>query len=492
MKISVLSLSAAVAIPIAAADVTDATPGELASLLGDDTASITSLKVGGTIDVRDLLTISTLPQLKDLDLSGATIAAYTPDRPLPLSEGDFAADYLPAGIFFGKHFASVVLPESLTAIGSHALVGNDFATITLPEKLRSVGDYAFYDCDKLIAIILPASVADLGAYSFAGCDALASADLSASSLEKIADYAFRSDNLLADLKLPAGLGEVGTGAFAGCTALTSAMLPCSLDYIGEQAFTHSGLTGIVVPSSVSKVGDFGFARCDALEQATVEDGSLTLGQGVFFYDKALKEVKTDGIATVPAYTFAGAAALTHGENGILSDATEVGAYAFLDNKAEKLILSPALVSLADGALEGMTGLKEIDATALGDRVPELGSDVFAGINQPEVELIVAADTGKVWESAPQWKEFKVRQILGVGDTVADASSVKAWFEGRILRISSPYEIESVAVYLTGGAKAFHVEPYATTASVDTSDFSDRVYVVEVVTAEGRDVFKLLR
>lgn len=492
MKISVLSLFAAVALPVAAADVTDAAPGELASLLGDDTASITSLKVGGTIDVRDLLTISALPQLKDLDLSGATIAAFTPDRPLPLSEGDFAADYLPAGIFFGKHLASVALPQSLVAIGSHALAGNDFATITLPEKLRSVGDYAFYDCDKLTAITLPASVADLGAYSFAGCDALASADLSASSLEKIADYAFRSDTLLADMKLPARLGEVGTGAFAGCTSLTAASFPSSLDIVGEQAFTYSGLTGIIVPSSVSEVGDFGFARCDALEQATIEDGALTLGQGVFFYDKALKEVKADGIATVLAYTFAGAAALTHGENGILSDATEVGAYAFLDNQAEKLILSPSLVSLADGALEGMTGLKEIDATALGDRVPELGNDVFAGINQPEVELVVAADTGKVWESAPQWKEFKVRQVLGVGDTAADASSVKAWFEGRILRISSPYEIESVAVYLTGGAKAFHVEPYAITASVDTSDFSDRVYVVEVVTAEGRDVFKLLR
>lgn len=493
-KITTTLLAAALGVcpSLSAADVTDVTPGDLASHLGDATSDITSLKVSGTIDVRDLLTIASLPQLRELDLSGSTIAAFTPDRPLPLPEGDFAADYLPAGIFFGKHLTTIALPSTLTSIGSHALAGNDFVTVTLPETLRSVGDYAFYDCDKLTAFVAPASLASMGQYSLAGCDALASADLSAASLQRIADYAFRSDTLLADVKLPGGLDEVGTGAFAGCTSLASASLPASLDVIGEQAFTHSGLTDVVVPSAVSEIGDFGFARCDALTQATLEDADLQLGQGVFFYDKALREVKAEGLSSIPDYTFAGDASLVHGEGGVVAGATNVGTYAFLDNSAEKLILSPTLASLSDGALEGMSGLKEVDASALGDRVPELGSDVFAGIDQPNVELVVAEDTGSVWENAPQWKEFKIRQLSGVDNIGADASGVKAWFEGQELRISAPEEIETVTVYLPGGVKAFHVEPYSESASVDTSDFSDRMYIVEVVTSSGRDVFKLLR
>ncbi len=490
---SLLVAAACVGIPAGAVEIADLTPGSLAGHLESSmTGDLKELRLSGTIDVRDLIVVADLPALVSLDLSDASIAAYTPDRPLALAEGDFPADYLPAGLFFGKHLGSVSLPASLTAIGSHALAGNDFAAIVLPDKLNSIGDYAFYDCDRLTSVALPSSVSEVGSYAFAGCDLLASVDMSGSRIEFLPDYLFRNSVALAQVKFPASLKGIGTGVYAGCSALTSVALPSSLEEIGELSFSHSALQSIEIPSSVNSVGDFAYSRCDAMTTASVASSDVELGDGVFFYSKALKEVKMDGLESIPDYTFAGNSALPFASSAGIDDVKTIGAYALLDTQAETITLPATLLYLSDGALEGVTGLKKIDASALGDRVPELGENVFAGINQSEVELLVAEDTGSVWENAPQWKEFKVNAPVGVDGVRSDVTAVKAWFEGRVLQIEAPCEIETVAIFLSNGAKAFHVEPYSSLTSVDTSDFADRVYIVEVITSEGRRVFKLLR
>lgn len=487
-------LAAAVgAVTASATDISGLQPGELSSRLGESATEVTSLKLSGTIDARDLATVASLPVLTELDLSDVDIAAFTAYTPLSLSETDFAADYLPAGLFFCKHLELLSLPGSLKEIGSHALAGNDFVTLQIPDGLTTIGDYAFYDCDKLTSVTLPASVTSIGNYLFAGCDAIKSVDMSAISLDVLPEYTFRNAAALEEVKLPSSLKEIGQGAFVGCRSLAGASLPSSLSEIGEQAFSHSALATAEIPASVGKVGDFAFARCESMTKATLADSDTELGDGVFFYATSLKDFETDGLTALPDFTFTGDKALSFASSSKMSDLTRVGAYALMDNNAEKMILSPTLIYLDKGAMEGMTSLKEIDASALGDRVPELGENVFAGITQSEVTLTVATDMGDVWRAAPQWNEFTINAPSGVDGIAAGASSsVKTWFEGMVMQISAPSDIESVSVYLSGGAKVVYSEPYSPNASIDTSDFSDRIYIVEVITSEGRNVFKLLR
>ena len=497
MKTFTISLLAAALLGVApaasATDLTDVEPGTLATLLGDDTDQISSLTVSGVIDARDLVVIAGLPDLADLNLADARIVSFIPDRQFPLMEGEFADDYLPQGIFFGKHLTSLQLPAGLKSIGNHALAGNNFEQLQLPATLTSIGDYALYDCDALTSIAMPEAVTSLGAYSLAGCDLLASVDMSqAAALRQIGEYAFRNDAALSDLILPQNLTEIGTGAFAGCTELTAVELPSSLKTVGEQAFTHTGLSKAELPSSVKTIGDFAFSRNEALEEASFP-ADATLGDGVFYYSPSLAQVSAEGLASLPDFTFAGNSALDFAGTEAFADLTDIGRYALLDHQATTLVLGPSLTYLDDGALEGMTSLSEINAEALGDRVPALGEKVFAGINQKDVTLTVAEFTGDAWKAADQWKEFRLNELSGIGSTVADASdSIRAWFEGNLLQISAPEEIESVAVYQTGGAKLFHVQPYERRATVDTSDFTDRMYIVEVVAGPDRRVLKLLR
>lgn len=476
-----------------AATVAVDTPGSLSALLSADELDDADMTVSGTIDVRDLLVIASMPNLTTLDLAGAEIEAYVIDRPTTLADGNYPAGYLPSEIFFGKKLTSVVLPASLTSIGHYALAGNRFTSIVLPDGLRSIGSCAFYGCDRLAAITLPASVESVGDYAFAACPALASADMEASAVSVLMPDTFLNDTALAEVKLPTGLGRIEADAFAGCTALKGITLPQTLTAIGDNAFAMTALTAIDLPESVASVGDFAFQRCQSLTAGNVGGEGVSLGEGVFFHDTSLGSFSAKGVTGLPDFAFTGNSSLPFAGTAAFSDVTRVGDYALMDNTAVTVITAgPSLQWLGDGAMEGMTSLTKFDATALADRVPGLGADVFAGIDKPVTELTVAEDTGDAWRGAEQWKEFNINELAGIDGVESGSSGIKAWFSGTKLQIEAPDIIEDVAVYTANGMKVAGSEPDGTHTAIDTAGFTDRVYVVSVRTASSSSTFKLIR
>lgn len=113
--------------------VTVATPGTLYSLLvGYDKASITELTVLGNLNLSDIYTLRSLPNLAILDLENVNM------------------EELPALAFNGKtSLTSVKLPRTLKIISNYAFEGCSSLTgdLVLPENLTSIGKSAFYDCD---------------------------------------------------------------------------------------------------------------------------------------------------------------------------------------------------------------------------------------------------------------------------------------------------------------------------------------------------------
>lgn len=479
--------------PLEAATVAVETPGSLATLLSADELDDADMTVSGIIDVRDLLVIASMPNLTTLDLSGAEIEAYVIDKPTTLDDGNYPADYLPAEIFFGKKLTSVVLPTSLTSIGHYALADNRFASISLPDGLRTIGNFAFYGCDKLAAITLPTSVESVGDYAFAACPALASADMETAAVSMLSPNIFLNDTALAEVKLPSELERIGADAFAGCTSLKNIALPQTLTAVGDNAFAMTALTAIDLPEAVASVGDFAFQRCQSLTTGNVSGEGVSLGEGIFFHNTSMGSFNAKGVTELPAFAFAGDSSLPYAASDAFANITSVGDYALMDNTAVVVITAgPSLQWLGDGAMEGMTSLTKFDATALEDRVPGLGADVFAGIDTPTTELTVAENTGDAWRSAEQWKEFHINELTGIDGTASDSSCIKAWFIGTKLQIEAPDTIESVVVYLANGMKVAGSEPDATRTAIDTARFTDRVYVVSIRTAASSSTFKLIR
>ena len=480
------------ALPAAALSL-EVTPGSLHDLLTDEVKQTSSLTLTGSIDKRDFDVLSDeLPALRELDLSAVTIAGYEPYALSGMMKAQFEAGALPPGALLGKGLTALLLPANLKSIEQAALAGNDFVSISIPESVTSIGADAFYGCKKLTAILIPASVSSFGERTFSNCDALAKAQIETSELPA---GTFTGCTSLTEVTLPATLTTIGADAFAGCTSLTSITIPSGLKSVGEKAFVASGLESISLPGSVSAVGDYAFALCPQLASAKFS-GHPEMGDGIFFYDPALTEVnfvtnRSGAPIEFPDYLFAGTSGLTlpDGLNNVLS----LGRYALKDNAARELNLGSILAYLGDGALEGMTTLETIHADELGTNVPELGKDVFAGIDQANVALITAHDQPTdAWENADQWKEFDISPATGIYTPDAPQADVRAWFAGSDLHVRAGVEIEQVQVCDPAGAVLATLSPADFEATIDMTGFSARIYIVIVHTQGGTSTFKLTR
>jgi len=70
---------------------------------------------------------------------------------------------------------SIILPDSITEIGSYAFFGFiDLTDITIPDDVESIGGYAFRYCSSLASITIPENVTSIGNWNFEGCTSLTS------------------------------------------------------------------------------------------------------------------------------------------------------------------------------------------------------------------------------------------------------------------------------------------------------------------------------
>lgn len=113
---------------------------------------------------------------------------------------------------FNDTLTDIVLPDSVTWIGSSAFTDCGFTSIRLPKNLTIINEYVFMDCTSLENIILPENITDINRSAFANC----------SALKKIS--------------VPYGVTLIDDNAFAMCTNLQSIELPNSIKIIGSSAF----------------------------------------------------------------------------------------------------------------------------------------------------------------------------------------------------------------------------------------------------------------
>ncbi|MBQ4587089.1 MAG: leucine-rich repeat domain-containing protein, partial [Clostridia bacterium] len=72
-----------------------------------------------------------------------------------------------------KSLKSVVIPNSVTSIGSSAFADCDSLTsVVIPNSVTSIGFSAFDDCDSLTSVVIPNSVTSIDYYAFSNCDSL--------------------------------------------------------------------------------------------------------------------------------------------------------------------------------------------------------------------------------------------------------------------------------------------------------------------------------
>jgi hypothetical protein len=214
-----------------------------------------------------------------------------------------------------------------------------------------------------------------------------------------------------------------------------------------------------------------------------------LGQAIFFDCPALESVTISEVCTtIPDYSFTNATALNQ-EDILNAEISEIGAYALRGVSAmTKIYLPGTLQSIGDGAMEGMTSLVEIDAKQL-QSVPELGDDVWAGVDQSGVQLLTTSAMASQFNSELQWQDFHIvidEQTDAIDQTAEITGKLQGAFSGRILFVKvNGLDVKQLSLYNTAGVMLATVLNVTEAAQFDTSSYSDRAYVVVAILADGR-------
>lgn len=449
------------------------TAGELKNVVTDK--SVTELTVQGKIDVRDLkFIVEELSNLESLDLSGVEIVAYKSSVPYFGDILEYSANELPDYCFFDKDYKSVVLPGSLRYIGEAAFAGCDkLGNVVCSENLDSIGRYAFSSCVGLEEVTFNSGIEKLGAGAFSKCSKLKSLDLSEIGAD--CDFEkgiFAGCTSLETVNMGNQVTEIAANMFAGCAMLKTVNCGANpaLKSIGEEAFASTGLTAFDFSActQLKVIGRWAFAGVQLAEivlPASIE----SIGEGAFFYNESLRDV------AIPA------------------SVTKVEGYTFNGNTSLATISLPAtLVYVGTRAFEDNTGMTNITLEA--ENVPELGENVFAGVDQPNVELKVPNESVLMYKWAEQWQEFNIiGDISTIEDFIVEENSIKVYFEDKILNVISKNEISQVMVYEPNGVCLVSAKPLSESIQIDMSTMGGRMYVVHVKLDNGKEkTFKLVR
>ena len=430
--------------------------------------TITNLTVTGTINILDLITIRDMVLLNILDISGATIVAYS----------TYLANEIPANLFFnsatstGKtSLSSISLPTSCTSIGSAAFklctnltsitmsnaivsIGNDvfsgcigFTTFKLPSSLLTIGDYAFYGCKNLTSMTIPNAVTQIGSLAFCNCTGLTNLSLG-SSLTTLGKLSFGSCTGLTNLSIGTTVGKIGIGigdsAFAGCTGLLNISIGNAVGSIGNNAFENcSKLSKVTIPSSVSSIGSNAFYLCDSLSNFTVENTNPSYSslEGVLF-----NRSQTTLIRYPPA---------KKGDYIIPNGVSSIGYYSFDQcNNLIRITIPSTVTSVGDYAFNGCSGLKTI--YSLNAIPPTLGfysfyyvltvTDVFV----PTDAAVLAYKSNAGWIQAFTASTFKkitpsATPEITKKNLVVYIKNSNIWVEGTSVN-------EKISLYSDNGAQ----------------------------------------
>lgn len=230
-----------------------------------DKQVISMLILTGTMDARDFKTMRDLmPALKEIDLSGVKIEAYTgTEGPYDFNGNynEYKANSIPACAFFSfskkmsKRITSFSFPKDVTEIGDYAFrwCDNLKGKINLPQDLTTIGKEAFNGCRGLTGnLTLPKTITSIGSHAFVGCT-----------------------GFTGTLELPASIKAIGMYTFAGCQGLTGTVnIPNSVTSIGAFAFNNcTGITEFIIPESVKTIGERAFLMCNKVKSITINNGT---------------------------------------------------------------------------------------------------------------------------------------------------------------------------------------------------------------------------
>lgn len=474
--------------------------GNLSALVSEGD---TDLRISGEMNVRDFAFINKMANLATLDLSSAQITEYDDKNTYFGDVTHYNANELPTFCFMGMpSLTSVTMPVTLTTIGEGAFAATKIATITFPESVTTIGANAFNAASAIQSVEIPNTVTEIGEYAFANCNVLKSITYSASC--NIPRAAFKSCPMLSSIEITSNITEIGEDAFCNCCSLVNVgNFPLSLTVIGEAAFRNcTALENVNLSTNTNLKGisDWAFTNCLALTELQlptsdyIEPTLEKIGNGAFFVaaENGADIVLPYSVKIIGDYAFAYDNQFSRSDYFIPFYCEKIGKYAFAGwEYTPKFVLHKNVKEIDSYAFANCTGVTEIECEAV--EPPVLGDNVFQNMPQESISLLVEKDSKALYKGTDQWCEFNISDLTEVEKLVKADESVKATFDGTLLLLTASETIDRAMVFDPSGAVLADVSNGSEQVTIETADFTAKVYLLAIRLASGKSVnLKLIR
>jgi len=337
---------------VAAFTVNSPSGGGLAAVVAaqqPDPLLVTDLAVTGNIDATDFRYIrDNLRNLASLDLSGVNIVAYTGTGGTDCGttgsdvSATYAANEIPKmalykrysnGAFINpiyyetimENLTTLILPSSITSVGSSAFGKSPFTSIVFPEGVQTIGEKALTFCTNLQNVSFPSSLQSiLGTSSsfFEGCTALLSVTFAEpANITSLPHWLFGSSStelqlpLLTSVTVPSSVTDIGDAFdyFQGTSILCDA--GNSVFYSDGTALYRAsdnvpvavprGITSFTIPPSLTSIPDNMFDGCTKLTTVTVSSALISIGKRAFYNCPITSFIFPPSLVSIGEYAFYG-------------------------------------------------------------------------------------------------------------------------------------------------------------------------------------------
>lgn len=285
------------------------------------------------------------------------------------------ASYIGKQAFKGAVSNFVYWGRRLRTIDNEAFRGTWLYDATLPYGVKTIGDYAFADKnDARTTMVIPSSVTSIGPNFLKGA---------------LLSYLYINNERWADSDVSFDF----TGVPDTCFVLT----PRQKQDLFRQ---HPSWQHFELIYS----GAFDFYDATTQTQYTVIDPEQATAQLVYpngYRSFTSFYTKLDLASTRPTDTkFGGEYTLTELGPECLFQAANL----------DTLLLPETVTMIGESAMYGTEALKMLQCDAV--TPPALGADVWIGVDQRKVTLIVPPESEELYRAADQWKGFFVEVLLG--------------------------------------------------------------------------------
>lgn len=173
---------------------------------------------------------------------------------------------------------------SVTDDGEIEILGcnEDVVSVEIPAEIdgrpvTSIGGSGFSGCKSLTGIIIPSSVTSIGSYAFNGTPWLA-AKQEENPLVIVNGILIDGTTCTGSITIPEGVTSIGDDAFSLCKNLTEVTIPDSMTNIGKSAFKYcENLTEITIPYGVISIEESVFYSCTSLTEITIPNSVTNIG-----------------------------------------------------------------------------------------------------------------------------------------------------------------------------------------------------------------------